>query len=85
MTTLMQTVQLAIRIALVWAGGMLLAVAISAVLPDRAGITLYGKQTTLFVPFSRMGFWTCIVAALIVTVLVVGRAFLADIGWSSLH
>jgi hypothetical protein len=30
-----------------------------------------------------MGFWTCVLAALIVTALVVGRAMLADIGWNS--
>jgi len=52
---------------------------------DQAGITLYGKQTTLFVPFSRMGFWTCILAALVVTALVVFRAFVADIGWDTLR
>ena len=85
MTILAQTLQLAFRIAIVWAAGFLLAVAIRALLPDLAGITLYGKTNTLFIPFSRMGFWTCVLAALIVTALVVFRSFLADIGWSNLH
>jgi hypothetical protein len=85
MTNLLQTVQLAIRIAIVWAAGMTLAVAVGAMMPERMGLTLYGRQTTLFVPFSRMGFWTCIVAALTVTALVVFRAMLADIGWNSFH
>jgi len=78
-----QTFQLAFRLAIVWAGGFLLAVAIRALLPDQAGITLTGHQNALFIPFSRIGFWTCIIAALTVTFLVVGRAMLADIGWSS--
>ena len=77
--------QLAFRIALVWTGGILLAVGVRALLPDMAGITLYGKQNTLFVPFSRMGFWTCILGALVVTVLVVFRALIADMGWRNLH
>jgi hypothetical protein len=76
-----QTLELAFRIAIVWAGGILIAVAVHAILPDQVGLTLYGKQNTLFVPFSRIGFWTCIIAAVVVTVLVVFRAMLADIGW----
>ena len=77
------TIQLALRIAIVWAAGMVLAVAVGAILPDKAGFNIAGKQSTLFIPFSRVGFWTCILAALIVTGLVVYRAILADIGWST--
>ena len=79
------TLQLSFRIALVWAGGFLIAVAVQALLPDQAGINLTGKENVLFIPFSRMGFWTCVLAALIVTALVVGRAMLADIGWNTFH
>lgn len=79
------TLQLSFRIALVWAGGFLIAVAVEALLPDQAGFTLIGHQSTLFIPFSRMGFWTCVLAALIVTALVVGRSLLADIGWNTFH
>ena len=79
-----QTIQLAFRISIVWAGGFLLAVAVRALLPDRAGVTLTGHEgTTLFISFSRIGFWTCLMAALTVTALVVARALLADIGWSN--
>jgi hypothetical protein len=77
------TLQLSFRIALVWAAGFLIAVAVKAILPNGAGINLTGKENALFIPFSRMGFWTCVLAALIVTALVVGRAMLADIGWNS--
>jgi len=77
------TLQLSFRIALVWAAGFLIAVAVQALLPDQAGINLTGQQNILFIPFSRMGFWTCVLAALIVTALVVGRAMLADIGWNT--
>jgi hypothetical protein len=80
---LAETVQLGLRIAIVWAAGILLAVAVGAVLPDKAGFNFTGKQNTLFVSFSRVGFWTCVIAALIVTGLVVFRAILADIGWNS--
>lgn len=79
----METIQLAFRISLVWALGFLLAVAVRAMLPDQAGLTLTGHEGTLFIPFSRIGFWTCLMAALTVTGLVVGRALLADIGWSN--
>jgi hypothetical protein len=77
------TLELSFRIALVWAAGFLIAVAVQAMLPDATGINLTGKQNSLFIPFSRMGFWTCVLAALIVTALVVGRAMLADIGWNT--
>ena len=85
MTLLTQTLLLAFRIAIVWAAAFVLAVAVRALLPDKAGITFYGSQTPLFVSFSRLGFWTCLLAGLTVTALVVLRAMLADIGWSSLH
>lgn len=74
-----QTVQLAFRIAFVWAGGFLLAVAVRAALPDQLGFTIIGRQGPLFIPFSRIGFWTCMWAALTVTVLVVIRAMMGDI------
>jgi hypothetical protein len=76
---LAQTLQLAFRIAFVWAGGFLLAVAVRALLPDQFGFTLTGRGGTLFIPFSRIGFWTCIWAAVTVTVLVVVRAMMGDI------
>jgi hypothetical protein len=79
------TLQLSFRIALVWAAGFLIAVAVEALLPDQSGFTLTSRQSTLFISFSRMGFWTCVLAALIVTALVVGRALLADIGWNTFH
>jgi len=79
------TLQLTFRIAIVWAGGMLLAVIVRALMPEKVGLTLTGTQSTLFVSFSQVGFWTCILAALTVTVLVVFRAMLADIGWGSFH
>jgi hypothetical protein len=85
MTILAQTLQLAFRIAIVWTAGFLLAAAVNAVLPDKVGLTLYGKQATLMVPFSRIGFWTCILAAVTVTALVVLRAMLADVGWRSFN
>jgi hypothetical protein len=85
MSIMGQTVQLAFRIALVWAGGMLLAVAVRAMLPDKTGITLFAKQGPFFVPFSRLGFWTCLLAAVTVTALVVIRAMLSDFGVRSLN
>lgn len=78
-----QTVQLAFRIAFVWAGGFLLAVAVRALLPDGLGFTFAGKDGALFVPFSRIGFWTCMWAAVTVTVLVVIRAMMGDISSGS--
>ncbi len=85
MTILAQTVQLGFRIAIVWTAGFLLAVAVNALLPDKAGLTLPGSEATLFVTFNRIGFWTCLLAAVTVTALVVVRAMLADIGWRSLN
>ena len=78
-----QTVLLAFRIAFVWAGGILLAVAVRALLPDQLGFTFAGKQGPLFIPFSRIGFWTCVWAAVTVTVLVVIRAMVGDISSGS--
>ena len=73
-----QTLQLAFRIAFVWAGGFLLAVAVRALLPDQSGLTFTGKQATVFLPYARIGFWTCLLAALTVTGLVVWRAMYTD-------
>jgi hypothetical protein len=83
MNLLAQTLQLAFRIAIVWTAGFLLAAAVNALLPDKVGLTLYGRETALLLPFNRIGFWTCMLAALTVTALVVLRAMLADIGWGS--
>jgi hypothetical protein len=79
-TTLGQTLMLIFRIAFVWAGGILLAVAIGAILPSRSGLSVFTGKSELFLPYSRIGFWTCIWAAVTVTVLVVMRAMLHDFG-----
>jgi hypothetical protein len=79
------TIQLAFRIAIVRAAGILLAVAVHALLPGESGLTFTGSKTTLFVAYDRLGFWACLLAALAVTVLVVIRAMLHDIGWNSVR
>lgn len=79
-TVMAQTLQLAFRIAFVWALGLLLAVAVRAMLPEGSGLTFTSPRTTIYIPYSRMGFWTCIWAAVTVTVLVVIRAMIADMG-----
>ena len=85
MSLLAQTVQLAFRIALVWAGGFVLAVAVQALLPEHVGLTFTGAKSTVFVSYSRMGFWTCLLAALTVTALVVIQAMLVDFGLRQMH
>lgn len=85
MSLMAQTVQLAFRIALVWAAGFLLAVAVRAILPDKSGFNLYGSNGAVFVPYSRVGFWTCLLAAVTVTALVVIRAMLVDFGLRQMH
>jgi hypothetical protein len=79
------TFQLAFRIAIVWAAGILLAVAVRAWLPDEAGLTLTSAKTTFLVSYDRIGYWACLLAALTVTGLVVIRAMLSEIGWNSLR
>ena len=74
------TLQIAYRIAIVWTGGFILATIVRALLPDSVGLHLASGQSHVLVPFSRMGFWTCLLAAVIVTALVVIRAMLADFG-----
>ncbi len=83
MSIMAQTLQLAFRIAIVWAAGFLLAVSVRALLPDKIGFSLDGSGPSLFVPYSRIGFWTCLLAAVTVTALVVIRAMLADFGLRS--
>ena len=80
MSIMLQTVQIAFRVALVWAGGFVLAVAVRAILPDHLGFTFTSSQNTVFVPYSRVGFWTCLLAAVTVTALVVIRSMLIDFG-----
>ncbi|HTW60835.1 MAG TPA: hypothetical protein VMD55_03450 [Terracidiphilus sp.] len=79
MSIMAQTLQLAFRIAIVWAAGFVLAVAVRALLPDKLGIPLAGGEPNLVLPYSRIGFWTCLLAALTVTAAVVIRAMLADL------
>ena len=83
MNILAQTLQLAFRIAIVWTGGFLLAVAVNALLPDKVGLTLYGGTNAHLIPFNRIGFWTCLLAAVTVTALVTLRAMAVDLGWRS--
>jgi len=74
------TLRLALRIAMVWAGGFLLAVAIRALLPDDLVLNFLGIRPDLHLPYSRIGFWTCLLAALTVSAMVVIRTMLADLG-----
>ena len=85
MSIMAQTLQLAFRIALVWAAGFLLAVTVRALLPEKVGFNLGSGVGELFVPYSRIGFWTCLLAAVTVTALIVIRAMLADFGLRPLH
>jgi len=79
LTLMQQTVQLAFRVAFAWAGGLVLAVAVRALLPEQLGFNVTAKATTYFLPFNRIGFWTCIWAAVTVTVMVVVRAMIGDL------
>jgi hypothetical protein len=64
-------------------GGLFACGCCTRAAPDQGGFTLAGKSGPIFLPFSRIGFWTCTLAALTVTALVVGRSLPADIGGSS--
>jgi hypothetical protein len=75
------TIRLALRIAMVWAGGFALAVAVRAVLPDQVGLSFSSPQSTMTLPYSRIGFWVCLLAALTVTGMIVIRSMLIDLGW----
>jgi hypothetical protein len=77
------TLRLALRIALVWAGGFLLAVAVRALLPDDLVLNFSGIRPDLHLPYSRIGFWTCLLAALTVSAMVVVRTMLVDLGLRS--
>jgi hypothetical protein len=50
------------------------------VLPDNLGFNIHLKDGGLLLPFSRVAFWTCIWAAVTVTVLVVIRSMIIDFG-----
>lgn len=77
---LVQTLRLALRIAMVWAGGFVFAVIVRAVLPEEAVIPFLGRQTTQLIPYSRIGFWTCLLAALTVSAMIVVRTMIVDLG-----
>ncbi len=84
-TLLAQTLRLAFQIAIAWAGGFLFAVAMRAILPDQVGITVPGRPSALFLPYSRIGFWTCLLAALTVSAMVVIHSMMIDFGWRQGH
>ncbi len=73
-----QTIQLGFKIALVWALGFVIALSVRALFPSQSGVTLPGAQGGVFVSFSKIGFWTCMLATVTVTALVVIRAMVAD-------
>jgi hypothetical protein len=75
------TLRLAFRIAIVWAGGFILAVAVRALLPDQIGLTFGNPRSTILLPYSRIGFWVCLLAALTVSAMIVIRSMLVDLGW----
>jgi hypothetical protein len=79
-TLLAQTLRLAFRIAIVWAGGFLFAVALRAFLPDGAGFSITSPRSAHFLSYSRIGFWICLLAALTVSGMVVIRTMLVDLG-----
>ena len=79
-TLFAQTLRLGFRVAVVWAGGFVIAVAVRMLLPDGAGFTFTGKQSTQFVSYSRIGFWTCVLAALAASGVAVVREMLVDFG-----
>ena len=79
-TLFAQTVRLGLRIALVWAGGFVFAVIVRVVLPDESGIPFVGRQSSQLIPYSRVGFWTCLLAALTVSAMIVVRTMLVDLG-----
>jgi len=79
-TLLAQTLRLAFRIAIVWAGGFAFAVLARVLLPEGAGLTFTGPKTTHLVSYSRIAFWTCLLAALTVSAMVVVRTMLVDLG-----
>ena len=79
------TLQLAFRIAIVWAGGFLLAHLVRALLPDQSGVNFSATSAGYFVSYARLGFWTCILAALTVTGIVVFRAMVADLARNSIR
>jgi hypothetical protein len=78
--TMDQTIQLAFRIALVWAMGFLIAAAVRALLPGTGGVSWPTATGSIFLAYRKVAYWTCILATLTVTVLVVVRAILADFG-----
>jgi len=84
-TLLAQTVRLGFRIALVWAGGFVFAVLARTLLPDGTGISFPGKTASHLVSYSRIGFWTCLLAALTDSALVVVRTMLVDMGLRPPH
>ncbi len=75
------TLRLAFRIAIVWAGGFIFAVAVRAVLPEKLGLTFTSPRSTITLPYSQIGFWVCLLAALTVSGMIVVRSMLVDLGW----
>jgi hypothetical protein len=62
-----------------------MAVAVRALLPEKEGFTFYVRHNPVFIPFDRLGSWTCLLAALTVTALVVVQSMLADFGLRPFH
>ena len=63
-----------------WALGLLLAVAVCTLLPDPVRVTPAATQGSPFIPRRRIGFLTCLLAALSVRERVGFRAPSADAG-----
>jgi hypothetical protein len=61
--------------------GRRIVFAVRAVLPEKLGLTFASPRSMFYLPYSRIGFWTCLLAALTVSAMVVVRTMLVDLGF----
>ena len=69
-----------------WAGiacasgvAVLLGAALRVLLPSGPGIFIACRDRTVFLPLNRLGFWACLLGALVLGAIALVRAMLEDL------
>jgi hypothetical protein len=63
-----------------WLGALLLGTALRQVLPHTKGIVLTHRSTGHYLPFDRLAFWSCLLAAGVATLVLLVKAMRRDLG-----
>ena len=69
-----------LKIVLTLGGLVLLGVIFRIMLPHFSGWTFTGRHKMFLVPYNRLGFWVCLIAAFLASGAALVRLMISDLG-----